>query len=77
MITETEQQSRLADLREWRDRDVGGVPLLNYELACEEKMRFFLRMRAALAALQDIVINPEDARAIAMNALRADHEANG
>lgn len=72
MITEAEQQDRLAELRAMRDEDIGSIPLLDYEIACQIKANFWRRLWLAREALRQIEAEPDRAREIAQHALEAD-----
>jgi hypothetical protein len=71
-VTEEQEQSRLAELRVMADEDTGSVSLLSYETAIMSKMNMTKRLRASLAALSQIMVDPARAQDIAAAALEAD-----
>lgn len=75
-MTEEQEQTRLTELRDLAERDVGAVSLLSYEMACASKTQFAKRLRAALLALHEIEMRPESAREIAVAAQAADTQVH-
>lgn len=75
IITESQEQARLAQLREMADQGIGAVSLLSYETATISKMNTAKRLRSTLAALRQIEADPANAKNVAAAAIAADDES--